>query len=523
MKDPNRPPKPGRGVLIRALIAGILTVSLSATAVASAVLLEIDDVVDTFTQEGRTAIDIPEVTRAEAGDPRTFLLLGSDERYGDKKLRVKPRSDTILLVRVDPDTKRIAVMSLPRDLKVKVPGAGTNKINAAYEIGGPRKTVATIQRLFEDATGEEFPINGVINVNFGGFRRAINYVNGVYVDVDRRYYNDNSTANYGEAYATIDVQPGYQRLKGQDALDYVRYRHGDNDFYRASRQQDFLRQASRQDTIRALLDVGKRKELARIFGRYFEVDKSFTKASNLIGLARTGQFLVGQKAPVNEVRFPAYEAENPAIDSYLYVKDSALRKTYREFMTGKGSSSPRKATETTPVSTATPAAEPARKRNKKSSIKGLEQARVEGENMAILAETQGNLGFPFYFPGLRKTGSRYADSEPRIYTVPDAKGKKHKAYRLVLNAGSYGEYYGVQGLAWRHPPILDNPDEIRDRERPQADALLRRQPPAAGRVANPKRRLLGHEHADAVDPELPPDRDRRVAAPPQVVAKLRLS
>ena len=157
MRDPNRPPKPGRGVLIRALIAGILTVSLSATAVASAVLLEIDDVVDTFTQEGRTAIDIPEVTRAEAGDPRTFLLLGSDERYGDKKLKVKPRSDTILLVRVDPDTKRIAVMSIPRDLKVKVPGAGTNKINAAYEIGGPRKTVATIQRLFEDATAREVP------------------------------------------------------------------------------------------------------------------------------------------------------------------------------------------------------------------------------------------------------------------------------------------------------------------------------------------------------------------------------
>ena len=340
MRDPNRPPRPGRGVLIRALIAGILTISLSATAVASAVLLEIDDVVDTFTQEGRTAIDIPEVTRAEAGDPRTFLLLGSDERYDDKKLGIKPRSDTILLVRVDPDTKRIAVMSLPRDLKVQVPGAGTNKINAAYEIGGPRKTVATIKRLFEDATGEEFPIHNVINVNFGGFRRAVNYVDGVYVDVDRRYYNDNSTAAYGEAYATIDVQPGYQRLKGQDALDYVRYRHGDNDFYRASRQQDFLRQATRQDTIRALLDVGKRKELARIFGRYFEVDKSFTKASNLISLARTGQFLIGQKAPVNEVRFPAYEAENPAIDSYLYVKDSALRKTYREFMTGTGSVEP---------------------------------------------------------------------------------------------------------------------------------------------------------------------------------------
>ena len=79
---------------------------------------------------------------------------------------------------------------------------------------------------------------------------------------------------------------------------------------------------SRQDSIRALLDVGKRKTLARIFGDFLEVDKSFVRASNLIGLARTGQFLVGQRAPINEVRFPAYEAENPQVDSYLYVKDS---------------------------------------------------------------------------------------------------------------------------------------------------------------------------------------------------------
>jgi LCP family protein required for cell wall assembly len=351
-------------------------------------------------------------------------------------------------------------MSIPRDLKVAIPGAGTGKINSAYEIGGPRKTVATIKRLFKDA-GEDFPINNVINVNFGGFRRAVNYVGGVYVDVDRRYYNDNTTAAPGEAYATIDVQPGYQKLKGQDALDYVRYRHGDNDFFRASRQQDFLRQVTHQDATRALLDFSQRKKLARIFGRYFEVDKSFLTASNLIGLARTGLFMINQKAPVNEVRFPAYEAKNPAINSYLYVKDSALRKTYREFMTGKGSTNPRRANEHTPVAEPTPTPTPARKQNKPSSIAGLEEARREGENMAVLAESQGKLGFPFYFPTLRKTGSRYADSEPRIYTIRDVQKKPHRAYRLVLSAGSYGEYYGVQGMSWRYPPILDDPDRVR--------------------------------------------------------------
>jgi LCP family protein required for cell wall assembly len=452
-------PHPGRGVLLRALIAGLLTIALSATAVASTVLLEIDDVVKTFTQEGRTAIDIPEVSRAEAGDPRTFLILGSDERYGDRKLKIKPRSDTILLARVDPDTKRIAVMSLPRDLKVQIPGAGTGKINSAYEIGGPRKTVATIKRLFAAATGEDFPINNVINVNFGGFKRAVNYVGGVYIDVDRRYYNDNTTAAPGEAYAAIDVQPGYQKLKGQDALDYVRYRHGDNDFFRASRQQDFLRQMTHQDAVRALLDPSKRQDLAKVFGRYFEVDKSFVTASNLIGLAKTGLFLAGEHAPVNEVRFPATEAKNPAVDSYLYVNDSALRKTFDEFMTGKGSANPRRLTDTTKVAK-TPA-KPKSKRNKPSAVKGLEQAPTEGENMAVLAESQGHLGFPFYFPALRKTGSRYADTKPRIYGIRDAQDKLHRAYRLVLYSG-YGEYYGVQGMSWKYPPILDDPDRTRD-------------------------------------------------------------
>ena len=236
-------------------------------------------------------------------------------------------------------------------------------------------------------------------------------------------------------------------------------------------------------------------------------------AANLIGLAKTGLFLAGSRAPVNEVRFPAYEAKNPAVDSYLYVKDSALRKTFEEFMTGKGSSNPRRVTETTKVDK--PPAKPKKSRNKPSAVKGLEQAPTEGENMAVLAESQGRLGFPFYFPGLRKTGSRYADTKPRIYGIRDAQNKLHRAYRLVLYSGAYGEYYGVQGMSWRYPPILDDPDRTRDVERPQADALLRRQPPAAGRVADQQGRLLGHEHADDVDPELAFDRDRRVVAPPE--------
>jgi len=92
VRSPDRPPRPGRGVLWRALLAAVLTISLSATAVASAVLLEVEDVVHEFNAEGRTVFKAKEVDRAEAGDPRTFLILGTDERYADRQAKIKPRS-----------------------------------------------------------------------------------------------------------------------------------------------------------------------------------------------------------------------------------------------------------------------------------------------------------------------------------------------------------------------------------------------------------------------------------------------
>ena len=84
-------------------------------------------------------------------------------------------------------------------------------------------------------------------MDYGAFRRAVDYIDGVYVDIDRDYFNDNSS---GENYATIDIDPGYQKLRGKDALDYVRYRHTDNDLVRAARQQDFLRQAKNAAGVR---------------------------------------------------------------------------------------------------------------------------------------------------------------------------------------------------------------------------------------------------------------------------------
>ena len=452
-----RVPNVGAGLVKRALLAMFLVVAMSATALATTVVLEVDDVRSAFLGEGRVQVDIPEITKADAGGARTILLLGSDARYEDKRNGVKPRSDTMLLVRADPDKDAIAVMSIPRDLKAHVPGHGNDKINSAFENGGERLTVRTIKKLFEDATGEDFPINNVISVEFGSFRRAVDYIGGVYVDIDRDYFNDNSLG--GEAYAAIDVDEGYQKLMGRDALDYVRYRHTDNDFIRAARQQDFLRQARSQSGVKRLFQVGKRKRLARAFGRYFTVDKSFRSNREIFSMIRLALYLVQRSPSVNEVRFRADAAADPMVDTRLYASKGQLRQTVREFMDAESSAKPTATSKPTAEDKKAQRLRGKRNRNKSAAVAGLEEARPQGVDQAVLADPK--LDFPFYFPTLRTSTAAYAGTEPRIYTIRDEEGKRHQAYRLVVSKGLAGEYYGVQGMTWKDPPILDNPDETR--------------------------------------------------------------
>ncbi|MEO8690303.1 MAG: LCP family protein [Solirubrobacteraceae bacterium] len=446
--SPEPPPNVGAGLLKRGAICGLLVVLLAAGSVSAAGFLQADAVLQTITKEGRAPINIPEIDRAQAGEPQTLMILGSDQRFGDKKLGIKPRSDTIILVRLDPDKEATAVMSVPRDLKVDIPGYGRDRVNAAYELGGPRLTVKTVKRLFEKP-GKPFKINHIVNVDFGGFRKVVNYIGGVYVDIDRDYFNDNSG---GENFATIDVNPGYQKLKGQDALDYVRYRHGDNDLVRAARQQDFLRQLRNAAGARRLLDYRRRRQLATIFARYTDTDKGLRHKKDIFSLLKLVLF-TGQK-PVREVRFRIDLTPDPV---YLTASQSKLDQTANEFLNARASKKPRQTSRATPADRRSAANR--KKRNRTSAVPGLEVARREGEDQAIVGERRAH--FPFYFPTLRYHGSRYAGTEPRVYGIRDERGKVHRAYRLVVSKGVIGEYYGIQGTTWRAPPILDDPSETR--------------------------------------------------------------
>ncbi|HEY2778103.1 MAG TPA: LCP family protein [Gaiellaceae bacterium] len=193
----------------------------------------------------------PEVKRAQktldvpvANKAAIALVIGYDHRAGVESDRPS-LSDTLMLVRADPSTKTISLLSFPRDLDVPIycpsksdkegyVASSGDRINSAYSRCGPTGTVLTIKHL----TG--LPINFLITVNFHGFKEVVDKLGGVWMDVDRRYYNRNTGASYND-YANINLQPGYQLLSGQQALDFVRFRHTDDDLHRNARQQEFVR------------------------------------------------------------------------------------------------------------------------------------------------------------------------------------------------------------------------------------------------------------------------------------------
>lgn len=199
------------------------------------------------------------------GQPTTALVIGTDKRKGFQA-DLTGRSDTLMLVRADPQTDSISLLSFPRDMIVPIrcPGRPVHddRINAAFAECGSLGSLETVRSL----TG--LPINYFITVNFRGFMDLVNNLGGVWIDVDRRYLCDSQTC---PDVTPIDLQPGYQRLRAIQALAYVRFRHLDSDLYRVARQQLFLKALKQQITsslgLQTVLDIIDAVEKNVVIGR----------------------------------------------------------------------------------------------------------------------------------------------------------------------------------------------------------------------------------------------------------------
>jgi len=447
-------PDSRRSSLIRFAIAAVLVVAFTATTTAVAGLLVFKQLA---TDIGVTpALKHANVTIPNPGNPQTILIIGSDHRAGEPFNSAN--TDTMMLVRMDPDSKTINVISIPRDLKVDVPREGTAKLNSAYSVGGPNMLIRVLK-------GQVFPdlhVNHIIDVNFGGFSALVNAIGCVYTDVDHRYYNDTAVTNY----SSINLHPGYQKLCGPDALSFVRFRHTDNDIVRNARQQDFIRWA--KDQYGASQLISNRDKLLKIFGQHVQTDPDLHSLDGVINLFNLVAFSAGHT--IKQIKFPAiilpcnsgpvgrHVAVAPC---YVTAEPPAEQRAFNTFMTATKSAP-------SPGGGGKPRPGGGGGGGGGGPSSNLTTNIADGKAQAAAL---GNMGMPVYFPRQIASGSTYATGTgggptsgeyPRPYQIHDQNGNSHPAYRMtiLMNPG-LGEYYGVQGTTWREPPILKGANETR--------------------------------------------------------------
>lgn len=228
-------------------------------------------------------------------DPFYMLLIGADksqERDSSNEYGGAYRTDSMILVRVDPREKTVTMISIPRDTRVTIPGHGQQKINAAYTFGGPSLAVETVS----DLAGVE--INHYAEIDFDGFKAVVDALGGVEVDVPMEI-NDDMAGGH--------VDAGHQTLNGEQALIFARSRHT-YDNYGAG---DTLRAANQRVLLSAIMekimssDIGTLTNTVSTLAQYVTTDFS---VASIVGLAQSMQGI--------DVSKNVYTAACPTVSSY---------------------------------------------------------------------------------------------------------------------------------------------------------------------------------------------------------------
>jgi polyisoprenyl-teichoic acid--peptidoglycan teichoic acid transferase len=446
-------PKSRRGSLARFAIAAVIVIAFTATTTAVAGLLQFKTFVAYISVTA--PIKHAHVTVPHPGQPQTILVIGSDHRAGNPFKTAN--TDTMMLVHIDANSSTINVISVPRDLKVALPEGGalvSSRLNAAYSQGGPN----LLEKVLKQQVFPKLQVNHIIDVNFGGFEAVVNAIGCVYADVDRRYYNNTAVTDY----SSINLQPGYQRLCGADALSFVRFRHTDSDLVRNARQQDFLRWAKAQFGVSELFS--ERTKLLKIFGQHTETDADLHSLDGLINLFNLVAFSAGHS--IKQVPFPAvFLPCSPgtttaagtvvgAVPCYVTASRSAEQAAFAAFM---------RPTRPKASRAGGPGKRPGHRPATLSNA-AVTGAAADGQSQAA-AVSRGKL--PIYYPRVIASGSSYCtdggacpegpvpNSYPRGYHIRARDGTRYPAYRMTLELNPVlGQYYGVQGTTWRNAPIL---------------------------------------------------------------------
>jgi polyisoprenyl-teichoic acid--peptidoglycan teichoic acid transferase len=436
---PAEPPRRGWWMTKRFLLAAIGIVLLSGGASATLALNEVGKLVEALGESKAVKIAPKLLAPTSKGAPETLLLVGNDQRpapKGNPNGFVIPHSNEMLLVRINPSKPTISMLSIPRELQVTIypPGAApvVNRINAAYGIGGAQLMTETIKRVLGVS------VNHVFVLTFPKFRRAVNELGCVYMGVDRRYYHVNEPG--GEQYFEINLQPGYQRLCGSEALEFVANRHEDTSLIRDARDQRFLLEAKTQygPTL-----FENREKFERILGRTVETDLHGT--SPVLDLLELLVESAGK--PVRQVPFQVN-----LLRTYDTASEQQIHESVRAFLGGTAPIRKQKLH----AAHAAPHGHHAVQHN---SSAGLILTPTTTSELDHARSQAPSLPFALEYPRARDS---YAGAEPdtlRLYDIRDQQGHIRPIYAIVIDRGQLGQFYDVQGTTWADPPLLSGPSQ----------------------------------------------------------------
>ena len=362
---------------------------------------------EALTSTPPTSVNVPVPASPGAMD---ILLLGSDLHAGVRA----GRSDTLILVHVDPDKNFVSMLSLPRDLRVDIPGHGVNKLNAAYAYGGAALAIRTVKQ----ATGVN--IDHYLQVDFQAFEQLTNSLGGVYVDVDRRYFNKDPS------YEPIDIQAGYQLLNGHDALEYVRFRHDSNsDFGRMLRQQRFLSALKEQIGAQGAQLLLKLPGMA---GDLFSNAATDLSADQILRLAYFGARLGG--GHIRQVRLIGTITPVNGV-SYVLATKAEITQAVTDYFTPLTGQATTAQTASAPTGT------------------------TGHHSLSAWQSVAATVPFAVEAPDYLPAGYAYSDRMPRAgqtYAIKTGGGSK-PAVRIIYKYLDRDQYLGVSETNWLSAPI----------------------------------------------------------------------